>query len=221
MSDEVSRLQTDRDRVAQRKPADFQEAPGETEADAARDAFLQGAGPGSDSVASALGGADSVMRDKVVSRLQTERGNAWVQRVVADSRGTPGRLVGLSQPDMVNEVVQRKGGGAPLPTDTSSQMGGFFGADLSGVRVHTDGEAHALNRELDARAFTVGSDIFFAPGQYDPASSDGQGLLAHELTHVGQQTGFGETGVQRQAVPEEEEALQRQAQPEEEELNRQ
>src|SRR5262249_23870708 len=135
-------------------------------------------------------------------RLQQERGNAYVQRVV-EARGTPGRLVGLSQPEMVEEVVSRKGGGSPLPEGTRGQMEGFFGADLGGVRVHADGEAATLNRELDAQAFTVGSDVFFGEGKYNPTSSQGQGLLAHELTHVGQQGGFGAPEVQRAEEDEE------------------
>ncbi len=76
----------------------------------------------------------------------------------------------------------------------------------------------ALNRELNAQAFTVGSDIFMAEGKYNPGSSEGQGLLAHELTHVGQQGGLGGPGVQRAGNPEDEEdQVQRQAAPGEEE----
>jgi len=61
-------------------------------------------------------------------------------------------------------------------------------ADFSRVRVHTDTEADALNRALHARAFTTGRDIFFGRHEYNPATSDGRELLAHELTHVVQQT---------------------------------
>jgi hypothetical protein len=120
---------------------------------------------------------------------------------------------------MVDEVLQRKGTGSELPSAARQQLEGHFGADLGQVRVHTDNEAANLNRELNAQAFTVGSDVFMAEGKYDPTSSEGQGLLAHELTHVGQQTGFGGQGVQREAVPEEEEEVQREAAPEEEELS--
>ena len=215
MSDEFERTPLVHDAAAQRKPAEFDEAPGESEADAVCDAFLKGAGPQPAQQAAALSLADGATRTNALSRLQQERGNAYVQRVVAESKGTPGRLVGLSQPDMVNEVVQRKGSGQPLPEGARGQMEDHFGADLGGVRVHTDGEAAALNRELNAQAFTVGSDVFFAEGKYNPTSSEGQGLLAHELTHVGQQTGFGGEAVQPQANPEEEE-VQRQAAEEEE-----
>lgn len=190
-------------RPVRREQSAFQEVPGEAEADAVRDAFLKGAGPQPAHQAAALSSADGAVRARAVSRLQQERGNAYVQRVVAEARGTPARLVGLSQPEMVDEVLQRKGSGSPLPEGARDRLEGHFGADLGAVRVHADGEAAALNRELNAQAFTVGSDIFFAEGKYDPSSSEGQGLLAHELTHVGQQTGFSGQAVQRQAEEEE------------------
>ena len=191
---------------------DFQEAPGETEADAVRDAFLQNAGPAPASVATALTSADGSTQARVVSRLQQTRGNAYVQRVVAAARGIPGGLVGRTQPEMVGTVESRKGAGAPLPPDTRSTMEGFFGADLGQVRVHTDTAAVQLNRELNAQAFTVGPDVFFAEGTYNPTSRAGQGLLAHELTHVAQQTGFAGPAAQRS------EAVQRQGDEEEEPL---
>jgi len=206
MSNEFERAEhSDAMRLPQ--PIAFDEAPGEAEAESARDAFLKGAGAQPANVASALANADQNLRTNALSRLQQERGNSYVQRVVAESKGTAGRLVGASQPEMVDEVLQRKGAGQPLPEGARNPMEAHFGADLSGVRVHSDGEASSLNRELDAQAFTVGSDIFFDQGKFDPSSSEGQGLLAHELTHVGQQGGFGAQAVQREAVADEEDAM--------------
>jgi len=66
-------------------------------------------------------------------------------------------------------------------------MESAFGHDFSRVRVHTDGRAAALSANLNARAFTVGSDIAFAPGEYRPGSIVGEALIAHELAHVVQQ----------------------------------
>ena len=63
-------------------------------------------------------------------------------------------------------------------------MGSALGYDVSDVRVHTSPEADELNRQLDAEAFTTGRDVFFREGTYNPHSSDGQELIAHELTHV-------------------------------------
>src|SRR5439155_151310 len=67
------------------------------------------------------------------------------------------------------------------------QMEGAMGADLSGVRVHTDGEADHLARSVDSVAFTTGNDIFFRSGAYNPGTAEGQHLLAHEATHTIQQ----------------------------------
>lgn len=68
-------------------------------------------------------------------------------------------------------------------------MSQHFGADFSGVNIHIGSDASALNRQLNARAFTVGNDIFFDNGQYQPQTGEGKHLLAHELTHVLQQKG--------------------------------
>ena len=62
-----------------------------------------------------------------------------------------------------------------------------FGSDFSGVRIHDNSHAATLNRELNAQAFTRGTDIFFNKGYYNPETSSGKHLLAHELTHVVQQ----------------------------------
>jgi len=66
-------------------------------------------------------------------------------------------------------------------------MSNATGHDLSGVRVHTSPDSDDLNRQLGAKAFTTGQDVFFREGAYDPHSSSGQELIAHELTHVVQQ----------------------------------
>ncbi len=96
--------------------------------------------------------------------------------------------------DVARSIQSAKGGGTPLHDGVRSSMEQGFGADFGGVRVHTGGQADALNRSLNARAFTTGSDIFFGKGEYNPGSSGGQELLAHELTHTVQQ---GAAGVQR------------------------
>jgi hypothetical protein len=68
-------------------------------------------------------------------------------------------------------------------------MEGRFGHDFSQVRVHTDASADTSARAVRARAYTVGSDIVFRTGEYQPGTSGGERLLAHELTHVVQQGG--------------------------------
>jgi Domain of unknown function (DUF4157) len=81
----------------------------------------------------------------------------------------------------------RRGGGSPLPEGIGDRLGGALGVDLSRVRVHTDEAAAEASRAVSARAFTLGQDIYFARGRYDPSSPDGQRLLAHEIMHTRQQ----------------------------------
>ena len=76
------------------------------------------------------------------------------------------------------------GGGAPLPGPVRSYMEPRFGADFGAVRIHTDSRAADLSERLNANAFTVGSHVFFGSGQYQPETSGGRELIAHELTHT-------------------------------------
>jgi Domain of unknown function (DUF4157) len=90
-------------------------------------------------------------------------------------------------PRLETRLDRTRGGGEPLPQSVRSFMEPRFGADFSGVRVHSSGEAGALNQELNAQAFTRQRDIYFGEGKYSPDSQEGKRLLAHELTHVLQQ----------------------------------
>jgi hypothetical protein len=98
---------------------------------------------------------------------------------------------GVVEPQVEQGVTSARGGGRRLDESLQRDMEEQFGADFEGVRVHTDARADTLNRMLDARAFTTGQDIFFKRGEYQPKSQEGKQLLAHELTHVRQQTGAG------------------------------
>ncbi|WP_116948355.1 eCIS core domain-containing protein [Jiangella endophytica] len=89
----------------------------------------------------------------------------------------------LVAPDVAARL-RRRPAGRPLPDGVAGSMGAAFGADLSGVRVHTDAEAAGLAASLQATAFTVGSDIYFGRGAYAPATDAGRRLLAHELAHT-------------------------------------
>jgi len=86
-------------------------------------------------------------------------------------------------------ILQHRGAGRPLPAGLRRQMEGSFGADFTGVRIHTDERAGAVSRSMGARAFTSGRDIYFGEGSFDPSQASGRHLLAHELTHVVQQGG--------------------------------
>jgi ribosomal protein S18 acetylase RimI-like enzyme len=79
--------------------------------------------------------------------------------------------------------LRQKTGGWPLPREIQSKMETALGANFSDVRIHVGPEAASIG----AIAFTWGSDIHFAPGQYNPHTPQGQMLLGHELTHVVQQ----------------------------------
>ena len=102
-------------------------------------------------------------------------------------------------PALVSQVVNSPG--RPLDTPTRNFMESRFGYDLGAVRVHTDNQATTSAQTVNARAFTVGNHITFGPGQYDPTSSAGKKLLAHELTHVVQQSRLPTTLLQRQPAP--------------------
>ena len=95
-------------------------------------------------------------------------------------------------PRVTNSVAANihalNGGGSPLSNTTRAFFEPRFGADLSQVRVHTDSRAAATADSINARAFTVGNNIAFGPGRYAPHSHEGRQLLAHELTHVVQQS---------------------------------
>jgi len=71
-----------------------------------------------------------------------------------------------------------------LDVTTLSRMEAFLGDDLSGVRVHTGPGAAEVTRRLGADAVTVRDHVFFAPGRFNPATAEGEKLIAHELTHV-------------------------------------
>jgi len=86
-------------------------------------------------------------------------------------------------------MAAHKGGGNPLPEAVRGDMESRFGTSFGGVRVHTDAAAVQMNRDLSAQAFTHGHDIYMKPDNYSPDTSTGRKLLAHELTHVLQQSG--------------------------------
>lgn len=97
-----------------------------------------------------------------------------------------------------SRIASSRGGGSSLPHDQRSFFEPRFGTELSDVRLHKGAEAAQLAASIDARAFTVGSDIFFGAGEYEPGTDAGRLLLAHEITHT-QQHGR-EVGTVRRAV---------------------
>lgn len=108
---------------------------------------------------------------------------------------------GYANSDLSQQIQMSKGSGAYLPGDTNRFMSGAFGTDFSNVNIHTGTDAVKMNQQLGARAFTHGNDIYFNSGQYNPYDGNGKSLLAHELTHVIQQSGNSET-IQRDLAVE-------------------
>lgn len=88
-------------------------------------------------------------------------------------------------PPLVDEVLHSPG--QPLDGATRAFMEPRFGHDFSNVRVHTDSRAADSAEAVNAQAYTVGSDVVFGPGQFQPATEAGSAVLAHELSHVVQQ----------------------------------
>jgi hypothetical protein len=131
-------------------------------------------------------------------RLQRQYGNRYVQRVLARaSQEGDGAEV---SPEVESSIERARGGGQALDAGVRMQMESAFGADFGAVRAHTGAEAHSLNQAVNAVAFTTGRDIFFRQGEYNPSSSNGRELLAHELTHVVQQNAAPPISAQVQPV---------------------
>ena len=142
--------------------------------------------------------ADSISRwssgrrssiNRALLRLQAQYGNRYVGQVLRQAGVVAGE--GGVMDAIERSIDQARGGGQGMDHGTRTQMETAFGADFSGVRIHTDARADGLSQSLSARAFTTGRDVFFRQGEYNPGSSSGRELLAHELTHVVQQNGDG------------------------------
>lgn len=90
--------------------------------------------------------------------------------------------------------------GSALPAEVRRDVEPRMGADFSSVRIHTDAAAGASAEQLGAEAYSVGSDIVFAPGRFRPETHDGRRLLAHELQHVKQDAGAAQGGSSASAM---------------------
>lgn len=111
-----------------------------------------------------------------LARMQASAGNqAVVQRFKDD--------VAAERESNARTAATVSGSGTGMPPEVQAKMERTMGADFSGVRIHTGHQAGAVG----ALAYTQGTDIHFAPGQYKPDSPSGQKLLGHELAHVVQQ----------------------------------
>lgn len=127
-----------------------------------------------------------------VSTTGPHLSNRQVQRLLAQRSGqAPAEL----DEETAGRINRERSSGQPLEESIQASMGQAMGADFSGVRVHTSPEADELNHQIGAEAFTTAQDIFFRQNAYAPHSTEGQRLIAHELTHVVQQgTGAASSG---------------------------
>jgi hypothetical protein len=130
--------------------------------------------------------ADSIAA-QVVDRLWRE--DSRFQRPASDIRRRP-PVAETSEvaPEIATTIEDLQKGGEPLARRISRPMEQTFGADFGKVRVHDDAQSDQLNHSLRSKAFTTGQHIFFRRGSFDPGARMGQELLAHELTHVVQQS---------------------------------
>lgn len=123
---------------------------------------------------------------------------------IETSEPTPGSG-GTLDSETESRIRSVTGSGRPLPDRTQSFFESRFDRDFSDVRVHTGSDADAAARSIGAEAFTHGTDVVFAEGKFRPETRWGKQLLAHELTHVTQQTegpGLPARTIQRQSDEE-------------------
>gem|GEM_PF-6114111 len=130
-------------------------------------------------------------------------GNSFVQGMVGSSGSSDS---GSGSGDALSTIMRKasaggfgdsgaamsnasKSSGHALDSGTQSSMEASFGQSFSDVSVHTDSAAASAASDVNAKAFTSGSDVYFGSGQYNPGSSGGQHLIAHELAHVAQGAG--------------------------------
>jgi hypothetical protein len=146
--------------------------------------------------------ADQVTRHTASSEAGRTAGPGTVARrpgpAAQITSGITGSATHFPAPPSVEQVLSTSG--SPLPGAVREDMEQSFGRDFSAVRIHTDASASASARHIGANAYTAGSHVVFAPGQYAPTSSGGRHLLAHELTHVVQQAGTGQPAARREVI---------------------
>jgi hypothetical protein len=142
--------------------------------------------------------ADAVMRMPETSFIQRKCSHCdeeeKVQTKPLASSVTPfiqtkGGDGGTASDVVTKQLNATRGSGSNMDRPTQSFMESRFDTDFSNVKIHTGSDAVQMNREMNAQAFTVGNDIYFNSGKYNPSSESGKHLLAHELTHTVQQGG--------------------------------
>ena len=130
------------------------------------------------------GDHDEQEADAVASAIMS--GGKISRKISSGASGSSG--IAVSQ-QMESQLSHLQGNGRQMPQSLRNMMESGFGRDFSQVRLHTDSEAASMSSSIHAKAFTHGNDIYFNHGQFSPETTEGQRLVAHELTHVVQETG--------------------------------
>lgn len=141
---------------------------------------------------------EDISEEKTAEQATTKIAENTIQKSAENTQNSEANTASQAVETQIN---QSKGQGEALNNRTRREMEGHLGADLNDVRVHTGTQAAQLNRELNAEAFAVGKDIYFDEGRYNPDSSQGKHLLAHELTHTVQQNPSIQTKIQKSPNP--------------------
>jgi len=126
--------------------------------------------------------------------VASQVGNQAFGQLIGRKQGDGIMPGGVVHPDVQSTIAQSNGSGHTLDTAQRDRLSPAVGDPLNDVRLHTDPTADSLARSVSARAFTTGTDVYFAAGEYRPGTPDGDSLLAHELTHVTQQRGAASGG---------------------------
>jgi hypothetical protein len=124
-----------------------------------------------------------------LERLAADMGNRAFSALAREGSGI--LPDGRAHPDVESAIAAGRGTGSPVDVrGLNPEVRDHF----PDVRVHADAAADTLARSVQARAFTTGSDVWFAAGEYRPGTGEGDRLLAHELAHVVQQRGAPSSG---------------------------
>jgi hypothetical protein len=132
-------------------------------------------------------GAPSQLNESAITQLQQTVGNTAVQTLLVQRKAQGAHAL---EEETAESIRQAKGeSGEKLDPGTAQRASQVMGHNMQGVNIHTDSQADDLTRQVGAKAFTTGNDVFFREGEYAPETQAGQQLIGHELTHVAQQAG--------------------------------
>ncbi|KAB8155974.1 DUF4157 domain-containing protein [Kordia sp. TARA_039_SRF] len=149
----------------------------EREADAMADKIVR---KSNSNVSISAAKISSQKNNSVQRKIEKEDEISQVQLQTSNTAKTPSS-------SFESKLKTSKGSGSPMTNSVKTEMETGFGQNFSNVRIHTGNHAIQMSRDIGAKAFTNGNNIYFNSSNYNPTSTTGKRLLAHELTHVVQQ----------------------------------